>query len=130
MKTGEIISLPFEDDTFDAVFDSEAVYVNTWEESRKIYQEMYRVAKPGGKLLVITFADDCAGNQQPENARELKTVSEGPLSYGRVARFTSYDDIAELIAPWRVQSVDKNYYSEKGWKEGLIVSEWIVSAEK
>ena len=130
LRAGDIRKLPYQDNEFDAAIDSEAIYCNSWEDARIIYQEMYRVTKKGGKMLSITFSDDCDGNVERDNKRALKDVVKGPLAYGKKARFTSHDDIAEMIYPWTIETVDFQMHSVGGWKEGVKVAEWIITAKK
>ena len=42
---GDIGRLPWPDGHFDALVDSEAVYCNSYDDSRAIYREMHRVAR-------------------------------------------------------------------------------------
>lgn len=46
---------PYENDFFDAVVDNFCVSQNTTEEIKEIYREIYRILKPGGKLLTAQF---------------------------------------------------------------------------
>lgn len=47
LYVGDIISLPFEDNFFDAVIDCEVTYANQYSEAKKMFAEMYRVVRGG-----------------------------------------------------------------------------------
>jgi len=55
---GDIESLPFDDDFFDVVWSSSAIQ---WCDLSVAINELTRVTKPGGRMLVSTF---CAGTLQ------------------------------------------------------------------
>ncbi len=54
LRDGDSENLPFEDDTFDAV--TVAFGVRNYENLQKGLQEMRRVLKPGGRLIVLEFS--------------------------------------------------------------------------
>ncbi len=47
---GDIESLPFDDETFDAVISN--CVINHARDKRKVYSEIYRVLQPGGRFVV------------------------------------------------------------------------------
>jgi len=61
LVVGDIAGLPFDGDFFDAVVDNEAVYCNSFNESRLIYQEMARVCKGGGEVIFKDLRDRMLG---------------------------------------------------------------------
>jgi len=50
---GEDLSLPYEDESFDLVFTVTVMHHNPVEARRKLVSEMWRVARPGGRLLFL-----------------------------------------------------------------------------
>lgn len=54
LQVGDSENLPFENNTFDAL--TVAFGVRNFEHLEKGLQEMYRVLKPGGKLVVLEFS--------------------------------------------------------------------------
>ena len=48
---GDIVSLPYKSNQFDAVIDNEAIAHNSYEDSKRIYSEAARVLKNGGKKV-------------------------------------------------------------------------------
>lgn len=51
----------YEDNFFDAIVDNFCVAMNTTEEINMMYKEIYRILKPGGKLLTAQFGKNTAG---------------------------------------------------------------------
>lgn len=47
---GNALSMPFEDETYDAVFSSGSLH--EWEEPQKVFNEINRVLKPGGLYFI------------------------------------------------------------------------------
>lgn len=54
LKCGDALALPYDDDTFDAV--TVAYGVRNFDNLARGYAEMYRVLRPGGKLLVLELS--------------------------------------------------------------------------
>jgi len=107
LVVGDIVGLPFDGDFFDAVVDSEAVYCNSFNESRLIYQEMARVCRGGGKLFSRTFAIGCWGDKTGESVgHNAWIVAEGPMKGKGYTRFTDIEEVENLIQGFGVRSVE------------------------
>lgn len=52
-KIGDDLTLPYEDESFDLVFTVTVMHHNPTPARRKLVSEMWRVAKPGGRLLFL-----------------------------------------------------------------------------
>lgn len=126
---GDIMKIPYPDDFFDAVIDNEAVCCNSFENSQKIYHEMARVAKPGGKIFVRTFARGCWGDETGESVGyHSYIVTEGPLAGKGYARFTALEDIPVLLNKFQVADIEcvSQTYSNRQHE----MKEWIIVGEK
>jgi ubiquinone/menaquinone biosynthesis C-methylase UbiE len=96
---GEIESLPFQDQQFDAVIDHECVYCNSTKSSMRIYREMARVLKVGGKFFSKTVELGSWGDHTGTRLEENYYIpAEGPLAGKGPARFTDVDFVPELIS--------------------------------
>jgi SAM-dependent methyltransferase len=88
LDVGDIVNLPFPSGHFDAVIDNECVYCNDFESSVRIYNEMARVTKSGGKLFARTFAAGSWVDGEGELiGRNYWRCSAGPLARKRVLAF-------------------------------------------
>ena len=57
----DAMNLPYPPEFFDAVIDNFCVATNTTAEIKEMYKEIYRVLKPGGKLLTAQFGKNTDG---------------------------------------------------------------------
>jgi SAM-dependent methyltransferase len=129
LVVGDMLQLPWPDATFDALIDSEAVYCNDFEESCRIYREMHRVAKPGGKLFVRTFATGCWGDGIGTAVGHRRFVADaGPMANKGPSRFTSEAELVELLGPWKICEI--NLITRSLVAQAQVVREWVVEAEK
>ncbi|HQG26933.1 MAG TPA: methyltransferase domain-containing protein [Candidatus Ozemobacteraceae bacterium] len=124
---GELLHLPFPDNSFDALIDNEAVSCNSFEDACQIYAEARRVLKPGGKLFVRTFATgcwgECTGTPAGHNAW---FVSEGPLAGEGIARFTREEDISLLLDEFESVEHAKLELIRNPGK--FSIKEWLITA--
>jgi len=129
LRTGDMLDLQWGDATFDGVIDSEAVYCNDFDESCRIYREMHRVTRPGGRIFVRTFASSTWGDGTGERLGQRRYVAtEGPMAGKGASRFTDRDEIAALLGPWRIESVDRISRSVDDERHAIV--EWIVQGVK
>jgi SAM-dependent methyltransferase len=117
------------DETFDALIDSGAVFCNDFDESRQICAEMHRVARPGARLVVRTFATDSWGNGVGESVGYRRFVAAvGLLAGAGPSRFTDRNELSELPGNWRIAEVN---LTTRSWYAGRrTIRKWIAEAHK
>jgi SAM-dependent methyltransferase len=130
LHIGEIENLPFQNLQFDAVIDHQCVYCNSTKSSIRIYKEMARVLKVGGKFFSKTYElgswGDHTGTRLEEN---YFMPSEGPLAGKGPARFTDANAVAGLIdASIRIDSLERVVRTENDRQHE--VKELIISGTK
>jgi ubiquinone/menaquinone biosynthesis C-methylase UbiE len=129
LKVGDIVNLPFDDELFDGVIDSEAISCNSYEDAKAIYTEMARVTKKGGKLFSQTFATGCWGDGTGEKVGHNSwIVSEGPLLNKGYARFTDYNEIHNLVSTFSITEIELLTRTIDNRQHE--VKEWIICGEK
>lgn len=129
LHVGDISCLPFPDSYFDAVIDIEALSCNKHESAQAIYAEAARVTKSQGRLFSRTFAEGSWGAGTGESAgRDAWCCAEGPLKGKGLCRFTRFDDIEELIAPFSAESIELLSSSYEGRSQ--VVKEWLITAAR
>jgi ubiquinone/menaquinone biosynthesis C-methylase UbiE len=132
LHVGEIENLPFKNNQFDAVIDHECVYCNSYKSSMRIYKEMARVLKVGGKLFSRTFEQGSWGDQTGIRLEEhYFMVAEGPLAGKGPSRFTAVESVRDLIEPCiQIESIERVTRTENGMqhdiKELIILGTKVV----
>jgi SAM-dependent methyltransferase len=130
LRVGDICeTLPYADDMFDAVLDSDAVTCNSLAEAQRIYTEMYRVARPGGRLYVRTPAAGSWGDGTGQAfGHGAWRCAEGPFAGTGVVRFTDQADLPGLLGPWHVLQIEQ--ISRTLENRQRQVTEWVIVASK
>lgn len=129
IEVGDIVALPWPDESFDATLDCEAVYCNSFENSQRIYREMHRVTKPGGRLFVRTFANGSWGDGIGRKVGQGAYVADaGPLDGKGYSRFTTAEELPALLGSWHLLEV--NLITRSLDNRGHEIREWIIEAEK
>ena len=123
LQTGDILSLPYDDNYFDGVIDAESLYCNDYSLTRQILAEINRVLKPTGLFYSRTFTSSMYVGDRPDslNRLEFRNVSSGPLAgkgFVRLADSESikglYEAVAELSTIARSKSADVGKFSSRG----------------
>jgi len=115
VQVGDMVRLPYPDGFFDAVLDVVAVCYSSFDEARRVYAELARVTKPGGKLFSRTFARGCWGEGTGEAAGpDMWVCAEGHLKGFGATRFTGESQVAELLRGWTVDRVERSSLTENG----------------
>lgn len=112
---GDMVSLPYPPDFFDAVIDICAIQHNTPEHARTIMGDVFRVLKPGGKIFSMLI------NKQSRFANDTNPF-EGK---GFVHLYTQ-DAVHAAFAPFKNLIVDMSTYTDLG----NTVSHFVVKGEK
>lgn len=127
LKVGDIVKLPYECDSFDAVIDNEALYCNGFEAACTIYSEILRVLKPGGLLYSRTFASGSWGDGTGECiGRSSWLCSDGPLAGKGLSRFTAEDEIPILLNGFEMCSLEVLSWTMDSQQQRI--SEWLITA--
>lgn len=110
---GSATELPFEDDTFDAVTISFGI--RNVDDVPKALAEMYRVTKPGGRLVVCEFSQPRIP-VRPFHRTYLTRIAP------TLARFftpvgEAYDYLSESIIEWYDQKEFGNLMYDAGWQD-------------
>ena len=127
---GDIVSLPYIDNFFDAVIDSECLYSNDTNNLVKIFIEIKRVLKPKGLFYSRTFSTDTfKGNPISMNEYEFKGAQDGPFANAGFFRLIDKRLIHELYGNYfELVSIDKSNYTHNNSQ--FNVSEWHIISRK
>lgn len=130
---GDVVNLPFKDNTFDCAIDIECVCSNSYKNSKIIIGEIHRVLKPNGKFFSKTFMTGSDGYGNGEKlAGEKNTFIDsfkGTSTKGcGIIRFTGEDEICELHKPLHIESIDYSARTKENRKHEI--KEWIIVCSK
>lgn len=129
VRVGDITELPWPDGFFDGALDNEAVCCNAFDAAQRIYAEMARVLRPGARLFVRTFATGTVGDGTGRSlGHHAWEVAEGPLLGKGYSRFSSREDLDQLLRGLRIDSVDLLTWTVANQTQ--MIREWIVLATK
>jgi SAM-dependent methyltransferase len=117
---GDMARLPYPDASFDAALDVVAVCYSNFEDAQRVYAELSRVTKPGGKLFSRAFARGCWGEGAGTPAgRDMWVCGEGPLEGFGATRFTDAADVPELLQGWHVDRIERAGLTENNGRDEI-----------
>ena len=104
---GDLTSLPFDDEKFDAILAYHSIYHVNSEGMKKALTEVARILRPGGEIYmsIISKTDNsytAAKCQTIDDNVRLKTEVDGTVL---PHFFVHYDDIRTLLADWVILAV-------------------------
>jgi SAM-dependent methyltransferase len=122
-------TLPFENGTFDAIIDNEAVSCNSISDSLQAYKESARVLKKGGRIFARMFAPVTWGYGLGKKVDKdtFYDISEGPLFQRGRIRFTPAEEIYKLLPDFELDPID---WVARSIGDGKEIREWIVTGTK
>jgi arsenite methyltransferase len=122
-RLGEIENLPAADDSVDVIISN--CVINLSPEKLRVFQEAFRVLKPGGRLAV---SDVVATAQLPD---EMKKDLE--LYAGCIAGASLMDEVEHMLgeagfSSIRIRPKDESRAFIREWAPGMNVEDFVVSA--
>ena len=98
-KIGDIRNIPFADGAFDLILDVAAVVCVTYTEHKKVYREVSRLLKPGGKFYTWHLLKDSWGYDASKiiDRDTISDANEGPYKDKGTAYYADYDDLVEIM---------------------------------
>jgi ubiquinone/menaquinone biosynthesis C-methylase UbiE len=130
LKVGNFASLPWQDQSFDAVVDIEAISANVMSTIQATIAEGFRVLKPGGWFFSKMFGPKTWGLDSG-NFLEPGTIdnpTSGPLKdIGLIHAFTK-EEIQTLLSGFINVSINWVHRGDRNGKHEIF--EWIVQAQK
>ncbi|QEG38663.1 class I SAM-dependent methyltransferase [Roseimaritima ulvae] len=104
LKLGSVFELPYEDDSFDALYATRFIHQFTQAEKLLIYREFERIVRPGGSIIVEFY-----GNRFHQEKKEAGRYRE---------KFPDKQDVDEVIGgDYQVIPVS--------FRGGMRIGEWF-----
>ncbi|WP_214409932.1 demethylmenaquinone methyltransferase [Sphaerisporangium fuscum] len=110
---GDALRLPFADDTFDAVTISFGL--RNVNDTVEALREMYRVTRPGGRLVVCEFSRPTVKSFDLVYSQYLIRLLP-PVARAVSSNPDSYEYLAESIRAWPDQAALAGLLQEAGWR--------------
>jgi len=122
-RLGEIEHLPVADGEVDVIISN--CVVNLSPDKAAVYQEAYRVLKPGGRIAI---SDIVAVSELPDEIRDNLA-----LHAGCIAGAETIDSLKQMLAEAGFQSItirlnEKSRETIKEWAQGQSFADYIASA--
>jgi SAM-dependent methyltransferase len=129
LRVGNFALLPWNDSSFDAVIDIQAISHNPAPVIHSVIAEIRRVLKPGGWFFARMFGEKTTGIVTGDLIEERTTRSAefGPLAGCGLVHAFSAEEIATLLSPFQTATLD---WVHRRVGKSLDVFEWIVQARK
>ncbi|MGB8658310.1 MAG: arsenite methyltransferase [Candidatus Zixiibacteriota bacterium] len=117
-RVGEIENLPVEDESVDVIISN--CVINLSPDKERVFQEAYRVLRPGGRIVVSDIVTD---KELPEEIR--KSFSAWAECIGGALTRKEYFGAVKSAGFGRIKVLDEKVYLEEGMSEkikGRIIS--------
>lgn len=124
------VELKYENDFFDCVIDNVAIYANLYADICRMYEEVFRVLKKGGKIYTSCFGTNTEGNMTGKYLEEgtYEDIERGALSGRAIAHFFLKEELYSTLARigFKNIEIDSMLYTDKG----MPVEMFMTRAEK
>lgn len=130
LKVGNFTSLPWPDESFDAVIDVEALYANLMVNIRTSIAEVRRTLKPGGLFFGKMFGTQTTGSDSGEmhESGTCAAPKAGPCAGNETAHFFTREEFNDLFSGFRDLRIDQVCRTDCNGE--VQIFEWLVSARK
>lgn len=130
LKVCDALNTSYENNFFDAIVDSFCVAMNTSAEIEAMYKEIYRILKPGGKLLTAQFGKNTDGYGTGSKIDESTYSGIDNIQLHNVGKthFTDKVEIKSMLesAGFINVDIDTILYTDGG----VYIEQIIVKASK
>ena len=121
-EVSDALELNYENNFFDVIIDNVAIYANVKDKIVTMYQKIFDILKPGGKLQTVCFGEKTSGYSSGDNieANTYINIKEGALAHRGTAHIFKVEELAEMLYGVGFQDIkqDTILYSDNGnWVE-------------
>lgn len=114
---GDITSLPFENESYDAILSYHSIYHVDSEGMSKVIEEISRVLKKGGEIFLTLLSKRTYSYTAPDSVVVSENVRLKKEEEGNVFPhfYVNYDDIKNLFKGFQIISIRQivDYFDEK-----------------
>ena len=127
VKVCDALELDYRADFFDCVIDNVSIYANKHNDIVKMYEEIYRLLKPGGKIFTSLFSKNTSGyGMGVEIEKDTFTdIPYGNLAGRGIAHFYDEEEITKLLNKIGYSDIGTEvlHYTDRGNVVELILAE-------
>jgi SAM-dependent methyltransferase len=130
LRLGNFAALPWPDNSFDLVFDIEALSANRTDVIRPAIAEVERVLKPGGRFFAKMFGPDTTDILSGEilEPGTTKSAIAGPLQDIGILHAFTREELRDLFGNFADLKIDWLRRSDLDGRWEIF--EWVVSCAK
>lgn len=122
-RLGEIEDLPVDESSIDVILSN--CVINLSPDKEAVYQEAYRVLKPGGRLAISDMV--ASGKMPPEIKEDLDLYSScvaGALQVDELNHILTEAGFKDI----RIHPKDESRVFIKKWTPGIPIEDYVLSA--
>ncbi len=129
-KEADALEPGYESNFFDAVIDNVCIYSNRIADIRVMYQQVYDMLKPGGKLFTVCFGEDIDGYRsgREEEPGTFVDIREGILVDRGLSHIFTQEEIEKLLE--ETGFVDISCEWSKYTDGGEVVHHYMLQCSK
>ena len=130
LRAGNFVTLPWVDESFDAIIDIEALYANSMGSIRASIGEIWRTLKPGGRFFGKMFGDQSTGSRSGVMIEPgtMHRPEVGPCAGNEIAHFFSREEFNDLFTGFHDLCIDHTCRTDRNGE--IKIFEWLISARK
>lgn len=130
LRVCDALELDYDTDFFDCVIDNATIYANQYQNIVKMYENIYKILKTGGKLFSVSFTSGTTGFGK---GREIERntfadITVGSLAGRGISHFYEEKELRSIVTDIGFQNIviDSMRFTDKG----NIVEQFLMQAQK
>ena len=130
LRIKDALELNYQRDFFDCVIDNAAVYANRYDDIVGMYQEIFQLLKPGGKLFSVSFTVGTTGygTGKMMEKNTYADIEDGSLAGRGIAHFFEEEELRFILERTGFENIviDTLRYTDRG----NVIEQFLAQADK
>ena len=126
----DALNIDYENNFFDAVIDNVCIYANKINDIKRMYSNIFRVLKKGGKLITVCFGEELYGYRSGTEIEKgtYTDLFEGVLANRGVVHIFNEKELKEILSNTGFKGISCDWC--KYTDNGRMVHNLICTAVK